>query len=532
MGTTGKGFFSIFYSRIRNKIVILPINSVLLLSIFTLIYFPGNKSRELQRVTAEQITATADLLAFGLGVALDSDKFEAIGEGYNLAKKIGSVSYILIYDTHNAFLSGYNPDSVEVEQTLSGFSNKPYRKDGYLEKASSIKFKGNSYGTLIVGVSLEPINKAVRTSFLLLLGAAAFFMLLSIIVSVVFAARIVAPLVSVREAMSALEKRDLTKKCVVQSRDETEAMAHSVNTAIDSLRKSLSVVADGSTRIATSVDEFSGVAKSMAGNAEKMGDKSRSVGATMKTASGKISFVKDSANEMSSSMLVLASSIEEMNTSLNDVAKNCTKESHMATDASTKARDAQNVMEQLKAASKEINKINDVIGDIADQTNLLALNATIEAASAGDAGKGFAVVAQEVKELARQTVQATEQINQQIESMQAKTDDAVSVISTVAGVVEEINSISQLIVVAVEEQTSTTAEIARTSSVTSTNTEKIAGTVNEWADHMNEINADFTMVDEAVSSTRQDVERIRLSVDGLARLSTDLKDIVKMFKIT
>ena len=95
--------FAFFSTRIRNKIALLPVIAVLVMTIFTLIYFPTNKKTELQNVLSEQVTATADLLAFGLGVALDSDRFDAIAEGFDVTKGVGAVSYILIYDNANNF---------------------------------------------------------------------------------------------------------------------------------------------------------------------------------------------------------------------------------------------------------------------------------------------------------------------------------------------------------------------------------------------------------------------------------------------
>ena len=127
-----------------------------------------------------------------------------------------------------------------------------------------------------------------------------------------------------------------------------------------------------------------------------------------------------------------------MSSSLNEVSKNCQKESQIAANANNQAKSTRDLMERLGVSSKEIGKVIEVINDIADQTNLLALNATIEAASAGEAGKGFAVVANEVKELAKQTAQATDQIGRQIEEMQNNTGNAVAAIEDITKIIEEI----------------------------------------------------------------------------------------------
>ena len=164
---------------------------------------------------------------------------------------------------------------------------------------------------------------------------------------------------------------------------------------------------------------------------------------------------------MSAGVSSVATAIEEMSASLNEVSKNCQKESQIAASASNQAKSTRDLMDRLGVSSKEVGKVIEVINDIADQTNLLALNATIEAASAGDAGKGFAVVANEVKELAKQTAQATEQISRQIEEMQGSTTSAVAAIEEITKIIEQINAISHTIVSSVEEQTSTVNEIAK-----------------------------------------------------------------------
>ena len=197
-----------------------------------MIYFPLTKT-ELQNVLSEQVTATADLLAFGLGVALDSDRFDAIAEGFDVTKGVGAVSYILIYDNANNFLSAYNPDSIKISESRTDFSHKPVKNGEYLEKATKIRFGKQAYGTLVVGVSIASIDANVRSSFLLLLAIGAGLIVLSILVSLVFSSRIVEPLTSVQNAMNALGCVIL-QSIVVNTADETAQMAESVNTAIDS----------------------------------------------------------------------------------------------------------------------------------------------------------------------------------------------------------------------------------------------------------------------------------------------------------
>lgn len=167
------------------------------------------------------------------------------------------------------------------------------------------------------------------------------------------------------------------------------------------------------------------------------------------------------AEQVAAGVQTVATNIEEMVASIKEIARNTSESSHMAKMTMTKAQESNATVTKLGVSSKEIGDVIKVISSIAQQTNLLALNATIEAARAGEAGKGFAVVANEVKELAKQTARATDDITHKIGAIQSDTNSAIDAIAGISQAVEKLNSISGIIAASVEEQTATSSEISR-----------------------------------------------------------------------
>jgi methyl-accepting chemotaxis protein len=206
-------------------------------------------------------------------------------------------------------------------------------------------------------------------------------------------------------------------------------------------------VGETSIAIAASAEEMTTVSRQLANHASDTSQQANSASQT--------------SAQVSANVNMVAASSEEMMASIREISKSATEAARVAKSAVTIAETTNQTIQQLGVSSSEIGKVIKVITSIAQQTNLLALNATIEAARAGEAGKGFAVVANEVKELAKETARATEEIGQKIEAIQTDTGAAVRAIGEVTHIITQVNDISNVIASAVEEQTATTTEIGR-----------------------------------------------------------------------
>jgi len=240
-----------------------------------------------------------------------------------------------------------------------------------------------------------------------------------------------------------------------------------------------------SSAMASKVTEFGGVAENVRGVVESVSAASNELQTTAQSmdliatsATQRAVAVASAADEASANVQAVAAATEELSASILEISRQVAHASNMTSSAVTAADRASKVITDLAEASQKIGVIVRLITDIAEQTNLLALNATIEAARAGEAGKGFAVVAAEVKNLANQTAKATDDIGNQINGIQAATEEAVKSLADITNVVSQVDEVTSAIAAAVEEQSAATREIAgnvqQASSGTVTVTENIA----------------------------------------------------------
>jgi methyl-accepting chemotaxis protein len=264
------------------------------------------------------------------------------------------------------------------------------------------------------------------------------------------------------------------------------------------LQVTINAVNQNAQALASSSEELTAVSQQMSSNSEETATQANVVAAA--------------SEQVSKNVATVATSAEEMSASAKEIAKNATEAAKVATEAVQVASDTNKTVAKLGESSIEIGKVIKVITSIAQQTNLLALNATIEAARAGEAGKGFAVVANEVKELAKQTATATEDISGKIEAIQNDTKAAVTAIDQIGKIINQINGIQNTIASAVEEQTATTNEIARNAS--------------EAAKGSTEISRNISNVSQAAKNTTAGANDTLTAATELSKLAADLKRVV------
>ncbi len=359
-------------------------------------------------------------------------------------------------------------------------------------------------------------------------------LIILVLIGLLFRYLILSPLMTVSKGLkdTAEGKGDLTKRLHVNRTDEIGLLAGWFNAFLSRMNDIIVDISRNAQTVTASSSEALFVAEQMAEDADDLSMRANTVAAATEEMSVNMSSVAAASEEASSNLDIVAQSAGEMKASIDEVSQNCSRAREISENAGRSVESASDKVNNLGNAAMEITKITELISEIAEQTNLLALNATIEAARAGEAGKGFAVVAGEIKSLASQTTDATLNIRSKVELIQNSVNDTVSEVTNISEVFTEVNEIVSTITAAVEEQSTVTTEVANNIFQAAEGIREVNVNVAETSQVSTEIAKDIQGVNNVAETMSQKSGQMNLSAQDLSDLSSKLRDMISVFKVS
>ncbi len=371
------------------------------------------------------------------------------------------------------------------------------------------------------------MNDGIRTGTIAGFAAVGLGVLCAFLIS----RAITKPLKAAVRVIEAVSDGDFTQRVAAPSNDELGDLGRSVNRLGVTLQSVINNITASAQTLTLSSNQLVDTADSLEQGAGETTQQSATVASAAEEMSYTMNGMAASTQQVSNNVKSVSLSVNQMVHSIDEVSANATRAATVTAQATEMAADGKESIRQLGISVVDVSKVIEAIREIADQTNLLALNATIEAARAGEAGKGFAVVATEVKELARQTAKATEEICSRITEMQSSTKRAVGAIDSIVQVIANVNEVSRTIAGAVEEQSATTKEISRNVSETATAAETVSRGVVETASACQEITRSIQCVDRGAKQTATGAGKTKIAGGELQDLAGRLQQLVAGFRV-
>jgi methyl-accepting chemotaxis protein len=428
--------------------------------------------------------------------------------------------------TENCLLCHGDPKSSQAA-AQNGLDPTGYRMEGW--KA------GDMHGSYHVIMPLDAVNRQVASFItngltwtlpLVLVAVGLFVYLIHVLIR--------RPIGTLTARTRAIAKGDLTQdvpQTLLARRDELGELAQAMQTMAKNLRHLLRDVTGGIHLLASSASGLSTTSDQMAAGARATSAKANNVAVAAEEMSANSVSVAAGMEQATTNLNTVASSTEEMTSTIGEIASNSEKARSITAEANQQAQRVTGMVKELSQAAQSIGKVTETITAISDQTKLLALNATIEAARAGAAGKGFAVVAHEIKELARQTAEATDDIRAKVGGIQASTTGTLDDLQQITKVIQQVSEIVNTIASAIEEQSAVTKDIARNVAEAATGVGDANQRVAQISTVSQSVAKDIATVNQAAGDMASGNEQVLTSAAELSKLAAELRQMVGRFKV-
>jgi methyl-accepting chemotaxis protein len=440
---------------------------------------------------------------------------------------------------HSVIASFQNPELGKVDteasrEAIGGRSGEriiiDYNNNPVLSAYTPVEI-GDTRWALIAEIDAAEAFAAIH-ALKMWLGIIALICMTGIVLSAVMITRsITGPIQKGVDFAKAMSDGDLTQTLDIDQRDEVGILSTALNAMAGKLRKMFQDISRGVEILGSSSKELSAISQQMASGAQQTSGQSNQVAAAAEQMSANINNVAAASEEASTNVQMVAAASEQMSATIKEIAGNTEKGRLITSEAVDQAKTVSDRVAELGKAASEVGQVTEVISEISEQTNLLALNATIEAARAGEAGKGFAVVANEIKELAKQTAEATQDIRLNIEGIQVSTEDTVTEIGQIRKVITDIEEIVATIATSIEEQSSSTMEIAASVGQAAQGIQDVNENVAQCSTVSTSIAKDVAAVDQAAGEMADGSVQVSSSTGELLKLSKSLEQMVAQFTI-
>jgi len=391
---------------------------------------------------------------------------------------------------------------------------------------------GEVHGAFEIISSLAEVNKKVmQANISIALWALSILLICTLGTWFLLERSIIKPLKASSQHIKKIATKDLRGEIPILSKDEFGTIA----TDLQNMKLQLQKVVGAVTATADSLDhnsqELSTSSSTLASGSTEMSGRAQSVATAAEEMSSNMNSVAAATEEAATNISLVSEATEGMAKTINEIASNTENAQRISGNAVNEAISASAKVDELGIAASKIGKVTETITEISEQTNLLALNATIEAARAGEAGKGFAVVANEIKDLARQTASATDEIKVQIDGIQTTTSETIKQIERITSVINEVNDTVTTIVKAVEEQNRTTIEIAENISQATLGIQEVTENVGQSSIVADEVARDINQVSHESTTVAERSEDMQKSAAELRTLAKELRSLIGEFTL-